>query len=59
MFGFILKIIVGKFIKNNYKHIKNGITNGSKYVYDRLYTTKHEKDYSIAVPASRSRASSW
>ena len=59
MLNFVLKIIVGRFIKNNYKHIKNGIKNGSKYIYNRLYTTKKEIDYSSAEPASRSRASSW
>lgn len=59
MLDFVLKIIVGRFIKNNYKHIKNGFKKGSKYIYNRLYTTKHEIDYTSSVPASRSRASSW
>ena len=59
MLQFVFKIIVGRFIKNNYKHIKNGVKNGSKYIYTRLYTTKKEIDYSSAVPASRSRSSSW
>ena len=59
MLQFVLKIIVGRFIKNNYKHIKNGVKTGSIYIYKRLYTTKNEKDYSLALPASRSRSSSW
>ena len=58
MLEFVLKIIVGRFIKNNYKHIKNGLKNGSKYIYNRLYTTRKEIDYSLALPASRSRSAS-
>ena len=60
MLDFVLKIIVGRFIKNNYKHIKNGVKNGSKYIYNRLYTTRKEKNYFVsAEPASRSRSLSW
>ena len=61
MLGFILKLIAARFVKNNYKHIKNGIKNGSKYVYNRLYTTKNEKIYPSlsALPASRSLSTSW
>ena len=59
MLEFVLKIIVGRFIKNNYKHIKNGVKNGSKYIYNRLYTTKNEKNYTLALAASRDRSFSW
>jgi hypothetical protein len=60
MLDFVLKIIVGRFIKNNYKHIKNGVKYSSKYIYKRLYTTRKEKNYFVsAEPASRSRSASW
>jgi len=59
MLGFFLKLVAARFIKNNYKHFKNGIKNGSKYIYKRIYTTKKERNYFIAEPASRSRSASW
>lgn len=61
MLSFFLKLIAARFIKNNYKHFKNGVKNGSKYVYTRLYTIKKEKTYpSLSAPAaSRSRSASW
>lgn len=58
MLGFIFKIMAGEFIKRNYTNVKNGLKHSYKYIYKRLYTSKKEKNYFIAVPASRSRSRS-
>jgi hypothetical protein len=59
MISFILRIMATEFIKRNYTHVRNGVKNSYKYIYNRCYTKKLEKNYTIPVPLSRSRASSF
>lgn len=59
MFNFVIRIMATEFIKRNYIHVRNSVKKSYQYIYNRCYTKKLEKNYSIPVPLSRSRASSF
>jgi hypothetical protein len=58
MISFILRIMATEFIKRNYKHVRDGVKNSYKYIYNRYYTKKLEKNYTMPEPLSRVRSSS-
>ena len=45
MLSFILRLVATQVIKRNFDYVQERLKVGSKYLYNRLYTDKREKQY--------------